>query len=136
MFGILKDIRFHAYLLAALAFFALWNVNANSARAMRDQSAKLEQLIGEANNFKTTLNDLRNEQQATQDAIRRLGEQARRQEQVTKQLSQITRDIQNARPEDDGPIAPVLRNTLNSVDGLRKQTTGEDGEAVRPPASR
>jgi len=39
-------------------------------------------------------------------------------------IDHITQEAQNADPSEDGPVAPVLRATLDALAGLRKPTTG------------
>ncbi len=114
------------YIAVAGLFATMFITNQKNIDAMKDVTGRLDKMIVETQGLQDRLDAMKRGQVALEEVIQTSNELAADQAAANSQQTKLLKEIANAKPEDDGPVAPVLDRTLTSIDRMR-----DEAEAAR-----
>ena len=132
---ILAAVGLALAVLIAWLFWARASLHDDVARLTEAKGyleAQRDSAIKTAANNATALDDYRREAERQLAAVVAERDAAQARKETTRV---IIRDIETAPPEDDGPAAPVLINTIAAVDRLRVSAGASDGDGSQVGAA-
>ncbi|XAI96064.1 hypothetical protein [Microcystis phage Mwe-JY26] len=106
----MRWIALLAVLLAAVGFAASWH----------SRGQRIETLIAEKSLLEQELQTRDQQLAQAREAAARLGARLVEREQARSGIGRVTEGISRATPEQDGAVAPVLRDALDGLGRLRR----------------
>jgi hypothetical protein len=138
LFGSLKmGFRLLPYVALIGLFGTMFLTNQKNIDAMKSVTKRLDTVIEETQGLNDRLEAMKRGQDALSAVVEVSNERASQQAAISKNQTRLLKEIANAKPEEDGPVAPVLDRTLTSIDSLRDEAkTGKGGgNSKADPAS-
>jgi hypothetical protein len=135
-FGIKAGLKALPYIALAGLFATMFITNQRNIDAMKNVTGRLDKMIVETQGLQDRLKAMQQGQDALAAVVDVTNQRASQQVAISKNQSALLKEIANAKPEDDGPVAPVLDRTLNSIDRLRNESKAGGGDGAKAaPAS-